>query len=126
MERKKRILWGLGALLSGVYLHSKCDNLGPIPKNGREKKAGNAGLRVYKVALEHPITLASGEKPHSLLSQHALQSISSSFITIQGSALPTASQLHLLLGASLDSAMGLISLCRLGDSQASSQLYSGT
>lgn len=29
---------GTGTLLSGVYLHSKCDDLGSIPKNSREKR----------------------------------------------------------------------------------------
>lgn len=108
MGRKKGYPWP-GVLPSGVHLHSIHEDLGSIPKNGREKKAGSAGLRVYRVALEQPSTAISGEKPHSLLSQHALQSTSSGFTTIQGSTLPTASWLHLLLGTSLG-AVGLTGL----------------
>lgn len=98
---KERIL-GAGALLGGVYLHSRCENLGSIPENGRGKKARNAGLRVYKVALEHhPTTGASGEKPLSLLRPYALQSTPSSLIAVQRSTHAPASPPHSLSGTSL-------------------------
>lgn len=65
-----------------------------VPSLERQE-SGNAGLTVYKRALEHPTSMHQ-DRPYLPLSQHALQIMSPGFIAMRWATLPAASRLHLL------------------------------